>query len=285
MPTLADIVSLIHEWYPPATAEDWDAVGLVYGDPEQSVKKVMFAVDPSPAVAQRRRTGRPTCSSSTTRCSSSRCTASPRPRRRGDARDPRRRRLRAAHRAHQRRPGAGGVSEALANRSGSPTWSRCWRHRRVAGQADRLRADGCCATGPGRARGGRRRPDRQLRLRVFQQRGRRKVPTARRVGAHDRHHRRYRVGLRDPDRGRSSAGTAGGTWSRRCWPRTTLREYQLPPTLSREFAVPPHERSHFGGAHSGVVEAAKERVKCGPRTSASRTASISRRVCCGSGTY
>jgi dinuclear metal center YbgI/SA1388 family protein len=51
MPALADIVSLIHEWYPPATAEDWDAVGLVYGDPEQSVKKVMFAVDPTPAVA------------------------------------------------------------------------------------------------------------------------------------------------------------------------------------------------------------------------------------------
>jgi dinuclear metal center YbgI/SA1388 family protein len=51
MPRLADVVSLIHEWYPPATAEGWDAVGLVYGDPEQSVKKVMFAVDPTPAVA------------------------------------------------------------------------------------------------------------------------------------------------------------------------------------------------------------------------------------------
>src|SRR5690349_3695988 len=52
MPTLADLVSLIHEWYPPATAEDWDAVGLVLGDPEQSVKRVMFAVDPTPEVAQ-----------------------------------------------------------------------------------------------------------------------------------------------------------------------------------------------------------------------------------------
>jgi dinuclear metal center YbgI/SA1388 family protein len=51
MPSLADVVSLIHEWYPPATAEEWDAVGLVHGDPEQSVKKVMFAVDPSPEVA------------------------------------------------------------------------------------------------------------------------------------------------------------------------------------------------------------------------------------------
>src|SRR5690349_13711478 len=51
MPALADVVALLHEWYPPATAEDWDAVGLVYGDPRQSVRKVMFAVDPSPAVA------------------------------------------------------------------------------------------------------------------------------------------------------------------------------------------------------------------------------------------
>ncbi len=51
MPALKEVVSLIHGWYPPATAADWDAVGLVYGDPEQSVKKVMFAVDPSPEVA------------------------------------------------------------------------------------------------------------------------------------------------------------------------------------------------------------------------------------------
>ncbi|HWJ83133.1 MAG TPA: Nif3-like dinuclear metal center hexameric protein [Nocardioides sp.] len=52
MPALKDVVDLIHEWYPPATAEDWDAVGLVYGDPEQNVKKVLFAVDPTPAVAE-----------------------------------------------------------------------------------------------------------------------------------------------------------------------------------------------------------------------------------------
>jgi len=51
MPALADVASLLHEWYPPATADSWDAVGLVYGDPEQSDKKVMFAVDPTPAVA------------------------------------------------------------------------------------------------------------------------------------------------------------------------------------------------------------------------------------------
>lgn len=51
MPALKDVVDLIHGWYPPETAEDWDAVGLVYGDPAQNVKKVLLAVDPAPAVA------------------------------------------------------------------------------------------------------------------------------------------------------------------------------------------------------------------------------------------
>lgn len=52
MPALREVVDLLHEWYPPATAEDWDAVGLVLGDPADQVKKVLFAVDPSPAVAE-----------------------------------------------------------------------------------------------------------------------------------------------------------------------------------------------------------------------------------------
>ncbi|KQY51680.1 Nif3-like dinuclear metal center hexameric protein [Nocardioides sp. Root140] len=52
MTTLGDVVELLHGWYPPGTAEDWDAVGLVYGDPAATVKKVMFAVDPTPEVAK-----------------------------------------------------------------------------------------------------------------------------------------------------------------------------------------------------------------------------------------
>lgn len=51
MTTLGEVVDLLHDWYPPATAESWDAVGLVYGDPEARIKKVMFAVDPTQAVA------------------------------------------------------------------------------------------------------------------------------------------------------------------------------------------------------------------------------------------
>lgn len=52
MPALKDVVDLLHGWFPPATAADWDAVGLVYGDPAAPVRKVLFAVDPSPAVAE-----------------------------------------------------------------------------------------------------------------------------------------------------------------------------------------------------------------------------------------
>ncbi len=51
MPSLQDVVALLHEWYPPHTAESWDAVGLVAGDPGQQVKKVLLAVDPAPEVA------------------------------------------------------------------------------------------------------------------------------------------------------------------------------------------------------------------------------------------
>ncbi|CUR56323.1 conserved hypothetical protein [metagenome] len=52
MPTLADVVDLLHAWYPPRTADSWDAVGLVAGDPTAAVEKVMFAVDPTIDVAR-----------------------------------------------------------------------------------------------------------------------------------------------------------------------------------------------------------------------------------------
>ena len=52
MPSLADVVDLLHTWYPPATADSWDAVGLVSGDPDAEVAKVMLAVDPTVEVAR-----------------------------------------------------------------------------------------------------------------------------------------------------------------------------------------------------------------------------------------
>ena len=52
MLTLGEVVDLLHEWYPPATAMDFDAVGLVAGEPTSSVARVMFAVDPTIEVAR-----------------------------------------------------------------------------------------------------------------------------------------------------------------------------------------------------------------------------------------
>lgn len=49
---LADVVSVLEGHYPPATAEDWDAVGLVVGDPAAPVRSVVLAVDPTEEVAQ-----------------------------------------------------------------------------------------------------------------------------------------------------------------------------------------------------------------------------------------
>ena len=47
---LADVVRVLERRYPLATAESWDAVGLVVGDPADEVRRVLFAVDPVAAV-------------------------------------------------------------------------------------------------------------------------------------------------------------------------------------------------------------------------------------------
>lgn len=50
MTRLADVVGALDELYPPAWAESWDAVGLVVGDPEAVVRRVLLAIDPVAAV-------------------------------------------------------------------------------------------------------------------------------------------------------------------------------------------------------------------------------------------
>jgi dinuclear metal center YbgI/SA1388 family protein len=52
VPTLAQVVDLVHGWYPPETAEDWDAVGLAAGDPDAEVRRILLAVDPVLPTAQ-----------------------------------------------------------------------------------------------------------------------------------------------------------------------------------------------------------------------------------------
>ncbi|MCW2667382.1 MAG: hypothetical protein JWN57_2344 [Frankiales bacterium] len=47
---LADVVAVLEELWPPSLAESWDAVGLVCGDPEAPVRRVLLAVDPVGAV-------------------------------------------------------------------------------------------------------------------------------------------------------------------------------------------------------------------------------------------
>jgi dinuclear metal center YbgI/SA1388 family protein len=45
---LADVIAALDAAYPPPLAQDWDAVGLVCGDPDDVVESVLFAVDPVP---------------------------------------------------------------------------------------------------------------------------------------------------------------------------------------------------------------------------------------------
>jgi dinuclear metal center YbgI/SA1388 family protein len=46
-----DLVRLLEQRYPPSTAEDWDRVGLVLGEPDAEVSRVLLAVDCDPSTA------------------------------------------------------------------------------------------------------------------------------------------------------------------------------------------------------------------------------------------
>lgn len=46
---VADVVSAMNQYYPPALAQEWDRVGLIVGDPSDRVSKIGFAVDPCEA--------------------------------------------------------------------------------------------------------------------------------------------------------------------------------------------------------------------------------------------
>ncbi len=45
IPTLADVVRVVEDAWPPAGASDWDASGLVSGDPRGRVRRIHLAVD------------------------------------------------------------------------------------------------------------------------------------------------------------------------------------------------------------------------------------------------
>jgi dinuclear metal center YbgI/SA1388 family protein len=51
VPSLADVVGALDHLYDPSRAESWDAVGLVCGDPDAEVRRILFAIDPVSVVA------------------------------------------------------------------------------------------------------------------------------------------------------------------------------------------------------------------------------------------
>ncbi len=54
-PTLREVLDVFERLYPPGTAQSWDRVGLVTGDPDQPVRRIHLAVDPTLAVVDEAR--------------------------------------------------------------------------------------------------------------------------------------------------------------------------------------------------------------------------------------
>jgi dinuclear metal center YbgI/SA1388 family protein len=52
VPKLSDVIAALETLWPAERAEPWDAVGLVCGDPDAEVNRVLFAVDPVREVAE-----------------------------------------------------------------------------------------------------------------------------------------------------------------------------------------------------------------------------------------
>lgn len=46
---LAEIIDVVNGWFVPQWASSWDAVGLVCGDPDEPVGRILLAVDPVPS--------------------------------------------------------------------------------------------------------------------------------------------------------------------------------------------------------------------------------------------
>jgi len=52
VPVVRDLVAAMDKWFPPDRAEPWDAVGLVCGDPDDTVSSVHLAVDCVPGTVR-----------------------------------------------------------------------------------------------------------------------------------------------------------------------------------------------------------------------------------------
>ncbi len=49
--TVGDVMALMESWYPAATAQSWDRIGLIVGDPAAPVRSILLALDPTAAIA------------------------------------------------------------------------------------------------------------------------------------------------------------------------------------------------------------------------------------------
>lgn len=49
--TVGDVMALMESWYPAETAQSWDRVGLIVGDPGAPAKSILLALDPTAMVA------------------------------------------------------------------------------------------------------------------------------------------------------------------------------------------------------------------------------------------
>lgn len=47
--TVGEVIAVLEAAYPPELAQDWDAIGLVCGDPDEPVRRVLIAVDATAA--------------------------------------------------------------------------------------------------------------------------------------------------------------------------------------------------------------------------------------------
>ena len=57
--TVGDVMDLMESWYPAATAQSWDRVGLIVGDPASPVRSILLALDPTAAIAAQAVAGPP----------------------------------------------------------------------------------------------------------------------------------------------------------------------------------------------------------------------------------
>jgi dinuclear metal center YbgI/SA1388 family protein len=57
VPTVQDFLHILHQITPESLAEDWDNVGLLVGDPQQEVHRVLLALDPCFSLIDQARSG------------------------------------------------------------------------------------------------------------------------------------------------------------------------------------------------------------------------------------